>query len=64
MKTSHDTTRQFLTVWTEPTELNVVEVFPRGAGVVDLTESVNVGIAPALDLVDATEVERIVEDDF
>ena len=31
---------------------------------VDLTESINVGIAPALDLVDATEVERIVEDDF
>ena len=31
---------------------------------VDLTESVNVSIAPALNLVDATEVERIVEDDF
>ena len=45
---------ELLTVGTQPAELNVVEVFPRGAGVVHLAEGVNVSIAPALDLISAT----------
>lgn len=42
---------------TQPAELDIVKVLPGGASVVHLAESINVGIAPASDLINTTRAE-------